>query len=167
MEFGIEYSELFESIIPHDPFSISTSTPVLIRIKKSSLSESINIKYKYKYIFWRKTLPIHYFINQVTTNLKKKYIQYLGQSDQDIPKFEFSEDLPFDIFFNKFRFKKQISTVLYINGVSHVVIGSMWEFELEGAQNNELLKFAMNCGIGERNSLGFGFLNLSNLKIDL
>ena len=63
--------------------------------------------------------------------------------------------------FNDFRFKKQISTRLLINGHSQIVIGTVCEFVFNSnGDNKDIIEFAIDSGLGERNSLGFGFMNL-------
>ena len=52
--------------------------------------------------------------------------------------------------FNKFVFKKQISTKIVMKNTEQVVIGTVWE---------EIL----DVGLGERNSMGFGFMNLKKV----
>jgi CRISPR/Cas system endoribonuclease Cas6 (RAMP superfamily) len=36
------------------------------------------------------------------------------------------------------------------------------EFEFEGWEDKELIKFALDVGLSERNSLRFGFINLKD-----
>lgn len=66
--------------------------------------------------------------------------------------------------FDMFKFKKQISTRLSINKFEQVIIGSIWEFIFNRINNNnnnkDIIQFALDSGLGERNSLGFGFMNL-------
>jgi len=61
--------------------------------------------------------------------------------------------------FETFKFKKQISTRVLMKGFEHVVIRTLWEFGFNNT-NKDLIQFALDAGLGERNSLGFGFMNL-------
>ena len=70
--------------------------------------------------------------------------------------------------FDIFKFKKQISTRVSINKFEQVIIGSIWEFIFNRIHNNnnnnnnkDIIQFALDSGLGERNSLGFGFMNLN------
>lgn len=61
--------------------------------------------------------------------------------------------------FQKFRFKKQVSSRIIIKGFEQIVIGTIWESEFDCCSDQKLIQFALDTGLGERNSLGFGFLN--------
>lgn len=161
MKFSIKHVESLEIKIPNEPFIITTGTPIVIRIRKESIDGISDLKKDYEYFYWRSTFPIENFINQVTSNLVKKYTEYNCILDSEkVNKEElFSK---FSLFFQKFKYKKQVSNVVNIKGTSHIIIGSIWEFGFEGWEDKDLIKFAMDCGLGERNSLGFGFLNLVN-----
>ncbi|PWU81387.1 MAG: hypothetical protein DLM72_07110 [Candidatus Nitrosopolaris wilkensis] len=39
-------------------------------------------------------------------------------------------------------------------------MGSVWEFGFEGWQDSKLIQFVLDSGLGERNSLGFGYMNI-------
>ncbi len=62
--------------------------------------------------------------------------------------------------FHIFKFKKQISTRVFMKGFDQVVIGTLWEFSFDQHVNKDMIQFALDAGLGERNSLGFGFMNL-------
>jgi CRISPR-associated endoribonuclease Cas6 len=64
-------------------------------------------------------------------------------------------------FFDNCKFKKQISTRIKVNGSKYPIIGTLWEFDFKPYTNRALIEFAMDAGLGEPNSLGFGFLNLN------
>ena len=96
--------------------------------------------------------PVDLFITQLEDNLIKKYNEYCGLEDtivkQRKPVFHMS------------RFKKQISTHLSMGRESQqaIVIGTTWEFLFNGA--TPLVQFALDTGLGELGSMGFGFMNL-------
>jgi CRISPR/Cas system endoribonuclease Cas6 (RAMP superfamily) len=46
-----------------------------------------------------------------------------------------------------------------MKGFEQVIIGTLWEFGFNNG-NKDLIQFALDAGLGERNSLGFGFMNL-------
>ena len=45
-----------------------------------------------------------------------------------------------------------------------IVIGTVWEFGFEGWEDKKLIKFALDAGLGERNSMGFGSMNLQESR---
>ena len=47
---------------------------------------------------------------------------------------------------------------------TYTVFASFWEFWFE--EENELIKFGLEAGFGERNRLGFGFVNPANVVIE-
>ena len=61
-----------------------------------------------------------------------------------------------------FKFKKQVVNHVIINGKEQIIVGSIWEFWFSylNKEQKKILKFGIDCGFGERNSLGFGFMNV-------
>jgi CRISPR-associated endoribonuclease Cas6 len=101
------------------------------------------------------------FISQVENNLLKKYKEY-----QNLKSAIEGEELTMSLLqqssfslFQKFKFKKQISTRLFMKGFDQVIIGTVWEFSFSIDSNKDIIQFALDAGLGERNSLGFGFMN--------
>lgn len=47
-----------------------------------------------------------------------------------------------------------------MKGFDQVEIGTLWEFGFDTNVNKDIIQFALEAGLGERNSLGFGFMNL-------
>ena len=145
MEFSITNSYVFDIKI-HHPLRFVTMTPVITRIKKSIYSRyDLDLKHPYEYIFWRKDYPLELFLEQTEYNLRKKYLNYYQQEAKSSLKF------------TKFVFKKQIAQKLLVRDTTQTIIGTLWEFWFD--ENNELVKFGLDSGFGERNSMGFGFLN--------
>jgi len=50
-----------------------------------------------------------------------------------------------------------------INGNEFKLMGSVWEFQLQGLtkQQQKIIQFGLDTGFGELNSLGFGFINVA------
>ena len=91
------------------------------------------------------------FTQQLEENLYSKYAEFTGReisSEDELPLIQ------------KLTFKKQISTRINLHDTEQIVIGSLWEFSFDNDQNAELLQFGLDCGLGERNSMGFGFMNV-------
>jgi CRISPR-associated endoribonuclease Cas6 len=64
--------------------------------------------------------------------------------------------------FDRLRFNKEVAVKNVKSGREFIIIGSMW-YLLELFELNDDLKqfywFLMECGLGEKNSMGFGFVN--------
>jgi CRISPR-associated endoribonuclease Cas6 len=129
------------------PLEVITGTPTLIRIPLERFSKLSTESAPYTSIYWRCSHPIQLFIDAVESNLKKKY--------KDFSKGSYINGRIIEVF----KFKKQVSTRIEVNNVKVTVIGSIWEFTFSDTVRREVQLFALDCGLGERNSLGFGFLN--------
>jgi len=161
MKFKIDYIEELEVKLPRLPFVMITGTPIIIRIPREKYKAyDIEPKGLYDYVYWRSDHPIDLFISQIENNMTKKYTEYSGFDKSPDLKKETGNNPPPIHFIQKFRFKKQISTKVSMKGFDQVVIGTTWEFEFDSDANVDIVKFALDSGLGERNSLGFGFMNV-------
>ena len=132
---------------------LDTATPVIIRIPRDNYAKyAITPPKDYPYLYWRKEYPFNAFMKQVEENLIKKYSEYYGTPPLEQPLFE------------QFIFKKQVCNHITMENKEIKLIGSIWQFPFNSlsGQRRELAQFALETGIGELNSLGFGFVN----KID-
>jgi CRISPR-associated endoribonuclease Cas6 len=132
------------------PLEIITGTPIIIRIPLEKFAKSSTDSAPHKSIFWRYSYPLNLFVEAIESNLKKKYQEFTN-SPASI------EDTT--IMLEKFRFKRQVSTHIFVGNSRIPVIGSLWEFAFSEIIPKEIQLFALDCGLGERNSLGFGFMN--------
>jgi len=101
-------------------------------------------------VYWRKQHSFAAFVKQLEDNLKKKYREY-------------HEDEPTaDPIFEQFIFKKQVCNHVILDGREVKVFGSNWEFIFNYLDNEKqkILQFGLDCGFGELNSMGFGFMNV-------
>lgn len=158
MKFRVDYcNEVDIRLSEHDTFSLITATPIIMRIHRYRYEEAgaINLVNGYKSIYWRKNHPVELFINQLENNLVKKYDEYYHRLEDD----KAEERSPLPVFYS-YKFLKQIATKVSTGaGLQKVtVIGTNWQFLLNGA--SELVRFALDTGLGELNSLGFGFMNM-------
>jgi len=160
MVFRINSMDKLETRIPATPFTLITGTPILLRIPREKYrAYGFEPKGRYESVYWRNDHPIELFISQIENNLMKKYAEYFGFSiDHSSVENKDKQQLHIG-FSNKFKFKKQVSTRVPMKGFDQVVIGTTWEFEFDNA-NVDMVKFALDSGLGERNSLGFGFMNV-------
>lgn len=95
-------------------------------------------------------MPINLFIDMIENNLIKKYNEFYGLNLNRVK------------LFNIYEFKKEVSVVLEIKGKNVILVGSLWKFTTEPItkDNESIFRFMIDSGIGEMNSLGFGFLNI-------
>jgi CRISPR-associated endoribonuclease Cas6 len=150
-QFTIDDIRSFETRLK-PPFTLITGTPIIMRISKERYQKfNIETKYPYDYVYWRKEYPLEMFTQQLEENLCAKYAEFTGR---EIIR---ENRLPI---IHKLTFRKQISTRIYFHDTEQIVIGSTWEFSFDNELNMELLQFGLDCGLGERNSMGFGFMNL-------
>jgi len=154
MGFRLEGSRLFNVELPegfHECGLIS-GTPIVVRIPRYRIPEyEIEPAKDYEYVYWRKNHTPTAFLNQLEENLIKKYKEYSGVEPKSFPIFE------------KLRFKKQVAVPLRMKGEETTVIGTLWGFHFSplNGLKREILQFGLDAGFGEMNSLGFGFMNLS------
>ncbi len=125
------------------------ATPIVIRIP-SYTYDAYGIKSDKKYTYWRKEHSFNAFVKQLNDNIIKKYNYFHNTDIKEIFLFE------------QFVFKKTIVNHVVIDGKEQKFIGSIWEFiftHLEPEQR-KVLEFGLDAGFGERNSFGFGFVNV-------
>ena len=148
---------------------LRSSTPIVVRIPAWRYRD-YGIKSDRPYVFWRDTISLEAFVKQISDNMEKKIAEYdLSKTDvahkltgtreeREGEVCPSKSDLP-DVI--SYRYLKSVSKPITVKGESQQVIGSLWEFEfspqtVEMARN---LEFVADCGFGERNPLGFGFMN--------
>lgn len=103
-----------------------------------------------KYFSFKQNNDFDFFFNRIKENAIKKYNAFY---DAD---FELESNL-----FDGFEFSREVSIRLQKNNNKFIVIGSLWknlEFNLDNS-NKKFYNFLFDNGLGEKNSLGFGFLN--------
>jgi CRISPR-associated endoribonuclease Cas6 len=148
MEFDIKMVKPFDIKLKM-PVTLITGTPIVIRIPRAKYERfNIKPKYPYKYLYWRQEYPLELFIEQFEDNLRKKYRAFSGRDANN------------ESIIEMLRFKKQVSTKIIMKDQEHTVIGTVWEFWFNDYTHKELLRFGIDSGFGERNSLGFGFMNV-------
>jgi CRISPR-associated endoribonuclease Cas6 len=167
MNFKVDSMQELSTKIPdNSSFSLVTGTPIIVRIPKEKyIAYDSELTKKYDYVYWRSEHPTSLLINQLQDNIWKKYIQY--HQERYVRYGEVgTQNYNNNSIFSDFRFKKQISTRLLINRQCHIVIGTVCEFKFgSGSNNKDIIEFAIDSGLGERNSLGFGFMNLMIKKL--
>jgi len=158
MSFYIEDIKKFEIKLPKRNVRLISATPIIIRIPERNY-DKYNIPKEFRkkrYVYWRPIFSFEAFVRQLEENLIKKYERFYQEKlDGDfLPLFE---DL---------KFKKPAICHFILRGIEIKVVGSVWEFYFPYLQKEKikLLNFGIDSGFGERNSLGFGFINLLRYK---
>lgn len=136
--------------------TISTGTGVLVRIPPWRFDDyNLDIKHD-EAEFWKPEHTMEPFKTQIKANLDKKHRLFCadhlpGPSDQDGELFDSYELIK--------TFSIPVSPA---EGIEETWVLSKWNFEYTVRDNNHRrwLNLALDVGIGERNSLGFGFVNL-------
>jgi CRISPR-associated endoribonuclease Cas6 len=163
MKFKIDYvDKLVPQISRILPTTLISGTPIIIRVPSEKYRDyGLETENKYRYVYWRSDHPIDLFISQVENNLLRKYAEFHKLKSAVTTEVSHGSSLHL---FERFRFKKQISTRVFIKGSHQVVIGTVWEITCNAGRDPEIVRFALDAGLGERNSLGFGFMNIITNK---
>jgi CRISPR-associated endoribonuclease Cas6 len=144
--------KMFEVALNKTPVQLICGTPILLRIPERNydIYDVPEEERKAGYVYWRPQIAFDAFIKQLSENLIKKYNQFYGTEIGNIPVFQ------------EFLFKKMIHTRYIIDGKSYGAAGSLWEFQWSYLTDiqRRILEFGLDAGFGERNSMGFGFVNL-------
>ncbi len=105
-----------------------------------------------RYYSVKRNPDLGFFLERLKDNALKKYNIFYNEN------LNFEEPL-----FDRMFFKKQVAVHLRKAQKEFLILGTIWKFEINLLRcNNEKRKFynfIMDCGLGEKNSLGFGFVN--------
>ena len=104
-----------------------------------------------RYFSIKRQDSISFLLRRIKENAVKKFNAF------------FNEEININhLIFDRLKFHKEVSLLLKKRNVEFNIIGSVW-YSLDLAKLNrreiKFYKFIMDAGIGEKNSLGFGFLN--------
>ncbi|MGN0177186.1 MAG: CRISPR-associated endoribonuclease Cas6 [Methanobrevibacter sp.] len=124
----------------NDCFNFISATPIVL-FKDNKIN---------RYYSFKQNPDFNFFLNRVKDNSIKKYNAFYDD------EFELNGNL-----FSSFEFVREVSIRIKKNGNSFIVIGSLWrDLEVNLTKDNKkFYKFLFDTGLGEKNSLGFGFLN--------
>jgi len=151
MSFEVKGTSLIKIKIEKNCRLIS-ATPIIIRIPEKNYEKyGIPKEFRKKrYVYWRPCYNFEAFVKQLEENLIKKYNEFYGTN------FEIER------IFEMFKFIKPVVSHVIIKGKEEKMVGSIWEFWFSylAESRKKILKFGIDCGFGERNSLGFGFINI-------
>lgn len=142
---------------PGSTGTIETGTGVLVRIPPWR-AEDYDIEPEgEKAIFWQPEHSMEPFIKQIENNLDKKHTQFCpdylsGPNSKDYDLFESYELI-----------KTFAVPLIVTTGVEMTYVLSKWRFEYQVRDDDHRrhLNLALDTGIGERNGLGLGFINIT------
>lgn len=104
------------------------------------------------YFSLRRGDSLAFFLTRLKDNALKRYRQYSGNSDFDLPH----------PIFDTATFNREVAVKVRKMGKDFVIIGSAW-YRLERfimrRHEEAFYRFIMDAGLGEKPSLGFGLLN--------
>ncbi|MBQ6219536.1 MAG: CRISPR-associated endoribonuclease Cas6 [Methanosphaera sp.] len=103
-----------------------------------------------RYYSFKSSPNFNFFFERLKDNALKKYNSYYNDD------YYFEGEL-----FDSFEFNREVSVRMKIHDNNFIVIGSLWKsLEKELTKDNRKFNnFIFDCGLGEKNSLGFGFVN--------
>jgi CRISPR-associated endoribonuclease Cas6 len=155
--FSLADLKVFPTTLRGPSNRVTSGTPILLRIpeKNYDLYEIPEAERRARYVYWRPQISFEAFIKQLTENLIKKYNQFYGTQIGSYPLFQ------------EFLFKKTVHTRYIINGKSYGAAGSMWDFSWSHMDDlqRRIIEFGIDAGFGERNSMGFGFVNIKKSEM--
>jgi len=103
------------------------------------------------YYSFEKDRDLGFFLNRLKENALKKFNAFFGEN----------YTLEGNIF-DRLIFKKEVAIRNIKGGKEFLIIGSSWRLLQKlyiHEYERKFYQFIMDCGLGEKNSLGFGFVN--------
>lgn len=126
---------------PHLKRHFITSTPIVLYEQNR----------KNRYYSINKTNDFYFFLDRLKDNALKKYNAYFDLN------YDFDGNL-----FDRFQFDKEVAVRVKKADKMFIIIGSLWKnLEKFNMDDKQFYTFIMDCGLGEKNSLGFGMINTS------
>ncbi|MDI6811337.1 MAG: CRISPR-associated endoribonuclease Cas6 [archaeon] len=149
--FEVVNFKRWETKLKRRDLRVLTATPVIIRIPERNYDRYgiPEDERKARYVYWRPKYSFDAFLKQLSENLIKKFNDFYGTKMKEYELFE------------QFVFRRATATKVVIDGHEYVMVGSMWEFVWSYMDETQrrVIEFGLDAGFGERNSLGFGFVN--------
>ena len=136
---GLKFSVTVKKLPNKLPRRWITASPVVIKKDRNT------------YFSFLRDSNLTFFLERLKENALKKYNSYYSDS------LYFDEPL-----FDRMKFSKSVAVSLTMKEKRFIIIGSMWKLLEKFRIPRELkmfYRFLFDCGIGEKNSLGFGCLN--------
>jgi len=116
-----------------------TSTPIVL------FENNVNNHY----YSLKNTNDFSFFLERVKDNALKKYNSFFGEN------YYFEGNI-----FDKFEYNREVAVRVKKEDKMFIIIGTLWKnLEKFNMDNKKFYNFIMDCGLGEKNSLGFGMVN--------
>jgi len=118
-----------------------TGTPIVLQADNK----------KSKYISFEKGDSVKDFLVRLKENALKKYNAF------------YDDELTMEHeIFDLLQFRKEVAVTVKKDGRSFIIIGTQWSLLQKKIPKGygKFYQFLLDCGLGEKNSLGFGFLNV-------
>jgi len=147
--FVIHEVRMFNLKIQNPVTDVVTSTPVVALVRKTKCQRSaLNTSNRHGYFFWTPTYPMDILKQQMYANIQKKYRAFFSE-----------EPSMFTIHLEKLR--GMIASKIETPRTQATVIGTYWQMKFQCLDEEEMrtMRFTFDVGLGERNTLGFGFIN--------
>jgi CRISPR-associated endoribonuclease Cas6 len=154
MSFGVEGVSVLKPRVERSCV-LAAGTPIVVRIPRANYARyGIEPPKDYEYVYWRKQYPFDAFVRQLEDNLFKKYNMFHNTRLEAFPVFE------------QFVFQKQVCSHLMIDGREVKMFGSLWRFTFNYlyGDKQKLVQFGLDTGLGELNSIGYGFINITKVQ---
>lgn len=159
MPFRIEHLSVLEPEVgePGSSGILETGTGVLVRIPPWRFDD-YGIDHEGETSeFWKPEHTMEPFRTQVEANLDKKHDRFAADYKRG------PSDVEGDLFDSYDLIKTFAVPVTLTQGVEHTLILSKWRFgyTVRDDDHRRHLNLALDTGVGERNALGLGFLNIT------
>lgn len=149
----IDSAKMLKVILYGNKCYVTTSTPITVRLSEKGYSQfCIPIDFqKKKFIYWRSNLSSSILLKLLEDNIKKKYESF------------YDAKLSSDLFIiDEFELLKEVVVHLPVAESTIKIPSSFWKFSFDTSnkEKQSIFTFILDCGLGERNSYGFGFINM-------
>ena len=102
-----------------------------------------------RYYSLKNSNEFSFFLERTKENALKKYNSYYGEN------YYFEGNI-----FDRFEYGREVAVRVKKEDKMFIVIGTLWKnLEKFNMDNKKFYRFIMDCGLGEKNSLGFGMVN--------
>lgn len=146
--------------------TLKTATPIIVRIPKEVYVQyGVKLDRNYEFVYWRPPMPTSLFTRQLMNNTAKKVKEFMGLGGPVIGTRLSEENLVPKL--NSLELIRSVATPLTVRSVTRQVIGSLWQFSFNVSTplQKHVLEIALDTGFGERNMLGFGFMNIAENSV--
>ncbi|MFW5704067.1 MAG: CRISPR-associated endoribonuclease Cas6 [Patescibacteria group bacterium] len=132
-----------------DQVTLRTATPIVVNIPRKRFQEYGIEEHKKNHTYWQSSIPLNAFVDLMSRNMVLKYNKYYGAS--------LSEQM---VIIKKFVLLSEKPAFVPFKGGK--IIGNHWKFTIDVPNDlyRRIVSFAIDCGFGEKNSAGFGFMNM-------